>query len=236
MVTTSEAANPKSEDKLTQADLEKLDAHNPEMVPNLFYIMTGTNKSTMLPMEMRNDKTICAKAFSEMHQELGSPLKGWKEKNWPKAAAPAPTPLTAWAYEFRCQDTIIKEIVWYADKAHPVAVQVAIDTSFSIIEPWDTCRAKAVGKNGQAKYVLCELWPAGRGPRSRKPKDINKRLADVAVALQARVQKEADDLQEQAMVDDTTFIGEDRKRAQKEALKKAAEESRQTDKRRRCID
>lgn len=71
------------------------------------------------------------------------------------------------------------------------------------------------------------------GPRSVKPKDfadkMNKLAADIARASQeARVE-----LEKQAIIDDTSFVGEQRRQTRKGAMKRAAETSRATGKRRK---
>lgn len=114
-------------DCLTQQDGERLDSINPEFIPSLFQMMTGTSQSTSLPMEMRSDKALCATVCRKMQEELGSPMKGWKTRAWPKVAG-HPNPLTAWAFRLVVDESNkVKEVVWYATPEEPLDAHIDVD-------------------------------------------------------------------------------------------------------------
>lgn len=104
------------------------------------------------------------------------------------------------------------------------------------MEPWDTWRAKAVGKNGQAKYVLHELFVGQTGPRQYKPRDFTEQMSRYAAEVSKEVQDAHVALERQAIVDDDlTFVGDTRKEQRRIMMKRAAETSRANDKRRKAI-
>ena len=156
----------------TKPLLDKMDAKQAGAVEKVFNVVLCIVDATPVTPTMREDKKISSDVFTWRLMVMQNPLKGWcatyvsesgeinwalacpYQLQWPEsdpANAAGPTSATGMLFVGGCYQ----------------ALNVSIDTSFQLIDPWDVFKARLHKEgNPPINYFMSQFFPVGHGPNS----------------------------------------------------------------------
>ena len=152
---------------LTQTVLDMMDANCSQSVSRLFYMMTQTNPTTVLPRKLRQSKALCAKTFKARLVQLKNPLCDWAHHHVSANGT------VGWA------DGGCYKLTWEGEGSEAKAtrvtyicgnsaakVSVHITKDFELHDAWDSFKARAEKK--PARYFMHEFFGDDGGPNLHK--------------------------------------------------------------------